>query len=121
MHDVKIKDAINAGRPLVIVFATPAFCTSRFCGPVTDEVSTLQNTYKDQVDFVHIEIWKDFANHQINPTAREWLSDKEGNITEPYVYLVDKNGVIYDRFGGPTAANLIESEVQALAAGKTFQ
>lgn len=121
MHDVKIKDAIAAGRPLVIVFATPAFCTSRFCGPVTDEVSTLSDKYRDKVDFVHIEIWRDFANKVVNTTAREWLIRPDGNLTEPYVYVIDKNGIIYDRFEGPTAANLLESEIQALIAGATYQ
>ncbi len=121
MHEVKIKDAIAAGRPLVIVFATPAFCTSRFCGPVTDEVATLNDKYKDKVDFVHIEIWRDFASKSVNTTAREWLIRPDGNLTEPYVYVIDKNGIIYDRFEGPAAANLLEPEVQALIAGATYQ
>ena len=48
MHDVKIKDAITAGRPLVIVFSTPAFCTSRFCGPVNEEVEALHDVYRSR-------------------------------------------------------------------------
>ena len=120
MHDVKIKDAIGKGRPLVVVFSTPAFCTSRFCGPVNEEVETLQATYKGSVDFVHIEIWRDFAKQQLNPTAREWLVRKDGGLSEPYIYVIGKDGVIYDRFEGPVAANIMEAPVKAVSEGRVF-
>jgi hypothetical protein len=120
MHDVKIKDAIAAGRPLVIVFSTPAYCVSRFCGPVNEEVEALHEVYKDRVDFVHIEIWRDRQNSVLNPTAKEWLTRPDGNLVEPYVYIVGKDGVIYDRFEGPVAKNVMEPAVKAIAAGKTF-
>lgn len=120
MHDVKIKDAIAAGRPVVIVFSTPAFCTSRFCGPVNEEVEAVQAIYKDKVDFVHIEIWKNFDKKELNATAKEWLVRPDGALSEPYVYLVDSKGVIYDRWEGPVARNIMEPSVKAVAEGKTF-
>ncbi|MGE5597118.1 MAG: TlpA family protein disulfide reductase [Hyphomicrobiales bacterium] len=120
MHDVKIKDAIAAHRPLVIVFSTPAFCTSLFCGPVNQEVESLQEQYRDKVDFVHIEIWRNFETKELNPTAREWLLRKDGGLSEPFVYVVDKNGVIYDRWEGPVAKNIMEPAVKEVAEGKTW-
>ena len=121
MHDVKIKDALAAGRPLVVVFSTPAYCTSRFCGPVNEEVEALFDVYKDRVDFVHIEIWRDRVKGILNPTAQEWLMRKDGNLTEPYVYVIGKDGVIYDRWEGPVARNIMEPAVKAVAEGKTFK
>jgi hypothetical protein len=120
MHDIKIKDAIAAGRPLVIVFATPAYCQTAFCGPVTEEMDLLHDKYRDRVDFVHIEIWRDHDKGIINPTALEWLSQPNGDIQEPAVYVVGKDGVIVDHFEGPIAGNIVEPVVQAVAAGKTF-
>jgi hypothetical protein len=120
MHDVKIKDAIAAGRPLMVVFATPAYCTSRFCGPVTEEVESLQQKYKDKMDFVHIEIWRNFDKKELNPTAKEWLLRPDGALSEPYVYLIDSKGTIYDRWEGPVAGNIMEPEVQAVIGGKTY-
>ena len=120
MHEVKIKDALVAGRPLVIVFATPGFCVSRFCGPVTEEVEALHDIYKDRVDFVHIEIWRDFDAQKLNETATEWLLWPDGHLVEPFVYAIDKNGVIYDRWEGPAARNIMEPSVQAIAEGKTY-
>ncbi len=119
MHDAKIKDSIAAGRPVVVVFATPAFCTSRFCGPVTQEVEALQQTYRDKVDFVHIEIWRNFDKKEINSTAREWLVQPDGSLTEPLVYVIDKNGTIFNRWEGPAARNIIEPSVKAVADGAT--
>ncbi len=120
MHDVTIKDAISAGRPVVVVFSTPAFCTSRFCGPVNEEVEALRDAYKDRVDFVHIEIWRDFKKQLINPTVNEWLAQPDGSITEPVVYVVDKNGTVFDRWEGPVAKNIMEASVKAAAGGATY-
>ncbi len=120
MHDVKIKDAIAAGRPVVVVFSTPAYCTSRFCGPVNEEVESVMDLYKDKVDFVHIEIWRNFETKEFNPTVREWLVQANGSLTEPWVYVIGKDGIIYDRFEGPAGKVVIEPAVKAVAEGKTF-
>src|SRR5437870_3784167 len=56
LHRTRIADAIAQGKPQVIVFATPRYCTSRVCGPVVDIVRTLIPTYGDRVAFIHEEI-----------------------------------------------------------------
>ena len=121
MHDVKIKDAIAKNRPVVIVFSTPAFCTSRFCGPVNEEVEALQAIYKDKVDFVHIEIWRDFDKKILIPTVKEWIVRGDGGLNEPWVYVVDSKGVVFERWEGPVARNVMEASVKAVAEGKTFK
>lgn len=115
MHDVRIKDAIEAGRPLVITFSTPAYCATEFCGPVTDDVSELQEDYGEDVDFVHIEVWMDFEAGEPNPTFAEW-----GFTTEPWTYVIDSNGIVFDRWEGPASRTVIEPAVQAVAAGETY-
>ncbi len=121
MHDVKIKDAVAQGRPVVVVFSTPAYCSSRFCGPVNEEVELLQGRYKDRIDFVHIEVWRDFDKKVLNPTVKEWITRADGGLNEPWVYLVDSKGVVYDRWEGPVAANIMEPAVKAVAEGKTYK
>ena len=120
MHDITIKDALDAGRPLVIVFSTPAFCQTQFCGPVTQEVESLHDDYGDRVDFVHVEVWTDFAEREWNSAVDEWLLQEDGGFTEPWVFVVDREGVIYDRWENAVARSVLEPAVQAVAGGATY-
>ncbi len=45
LHRVRIADAITQGKPQVIVFATPQFCTSQMCGPMLEIVRRLLPVY----------------------------------------------------------------------------
>ena len=53
LHRVRIADAIAQGKPQLIVFATPQFCTSRMCGPLVDIVRQLLTRYGSRVSFTH--------------------------------------------------------------------
>jgi hypothetical protein len=120
MHDVRIKDSIAAGRPSAIVFASPAYCSSGLCGAPTAELAALQRDYRINVDFIHIEIWRDFATKALNPTAREWLLQPDGTLFAPVVYVVGRNGVIFDRWEGPVTRNVIEPAVKAVSSGEVW-
>src|SRR5262245_31403840 len=82
LHQVRIADAIAQGKPQLIVFATPQFCTSRMCGPVVDIVRTFQPVYGKRVAFTHQEIWQNFADKKVFPTVEEWRL-----ITEPWIFV----------------------------------
>jgi hypothetical protein len=45
----------------------------------------------------------------------------DGSYAEPFVFVVDKNGIIYDRWEGPVARNIMEASVKAVAEGATYQ
>ena len=98
LHQRSIADAIERGEPSVIVFSTPVYCVSRFCGPVTDLIEDLERSYGDDAAFIHVEIWRDFEANEANPTAIEWLADPTGGITEPWLFLVDGDGTVVDRW-----------------------
>jgi hypothetical protein len=107
LHQVRIADAIAQGKPQLIVFATPQFCTSRMCGPVVDIVRTLLPTYGKRVAFTHQEIWQDFADKKVFPTIEEWRL-----ITEPWIFVVDGQGIIRAKFEGLVTARELESALQ---------
>src|SRR5207237_1359718 len=87
LHQTVIADAIRDGRPQVIVFATPKYCTSRVCGPVLDVVRTLIPAYGRRVAFVHQEIWQPGGMQKLTPTVEEW------NLrSEPWTFVVDGDG-----------------------------
>ncbi|MBW3595283.1 MAG: hypothetical protein KY391_06855, partial [Actinobacteria bacterium] len=57
LHQTTIAESIERGEPALVVFATPVYCVSQFCGPITDMVETLQKDYSDRANFIHVEIW----------------------------------------------------------------
>jgi hypothetical protein len=109
LHQVRIADAIAQGKPQVIVFATPKYCTSRVCGPMVDVVRTLLPAYGDRVVFTHQEIWRDAAAREFSPTVAEW-----GLQTEPWIFVVDGRGIIRAKFEGLTTAREIEAALQQI-------
>jgi hypothetical protein len=107
LHHIRIADAIEQRKPQLIVFATPQFCTSRMCGPVVDIVRTLLPTYGKRVAFTHQEIWQDFAEKKVFSTVEEWRL-----MTEPWVFVVDGQGIIRAKFEGLATAHELEAALQ---------
>jgi hypothetical protein len=107
LHQTRIADAIAQGKPQVIVFATPRYCTSRVCGPVVDIVRTLIPTYGDRVAFVHQEIWESGALQKFSSTVEEW------NLrSEPWIFVVDGQGLVRARFEGVTTRRELEAALR---------
>ena len=112
LHDKVIGDLLGKGRPLVVIFSTPAFCTSRFCGPVLEVLLDKAPAYQDRVDFVHIEVWQDFQLQKHRTAADEW------NLpTEPYTFFMDKTGKILAKieaiFTGDELVSVLDALVKA--------
>jgi hypothetical protein len=92
-----IADSLRAHVPFVAVFATPAFCESRVCGPTVEVVEKVAETSQSSdVRFIHVEIYEDNdPNKGYNQWVRQW------NLpTEPWVFLVDAAGIIRAKFEG---------------------
>lgn len=106
LHQHRIADAIAQGKPQVIVFATPKYCTSRVCGPVVDVVRTLIPSYGDRVVFIHQEIWQ-AGTQQFAPTVTEWKLR-----SEPWIFVVDGRGTIRARFEGLTTRREVEAALR---------
>ncbi|HKC98539.1 MAG TPA: hypothetical protein VKG20_10940 [Methylomirabilota bacterium] len=111
LHQTRIAEAIAQGKPQVIVFATPRYCTSRVCGPVVDIVRTLIPTYRDRVAFVHQEIWASGTLQKLSPTVEEW------NLrSEPWIFVVDGQGLVRARFEGITTRRELEAALRLVLA-----
>jgi hypothetical protein len=117
LHQVSIADAIAAGRPALVVFSTPVYCVSQFCGPVTDVVADLAAEYGDRADFIHVEIYRDFEAEELNQAVLDWLVGPDGNFREPWVYLIDGEGTIIGSWDTMVTRDEIEPMLQALPAG----
>jgi hypothetical protein len=111
LHRTRIADAIAQGKPQVIVFATPRYCTSRVCGPVVDVVRTLIPVYGDRVAFIHQEIWESGSLQKRPPTVEEW------NLrSEPWIFVVDGRGIVRARFEGLTTRRELEAALRLVLA-----
>ena len=112
LHRTTIAAALAAKRPAVVVFATPVYCQSRFCGPVTDMVAQLARSYGDRASFIHIEIWRDFQNQTVNQAAADWLLNC--SMCEPWVFLIGADGNIAARFDNVTTRDELEPLLKQL-------
>ena len=114
MHTMTIKESIEAGRPTLVLFAVPGFCTSRLCGPELDIMRKLYPEWKDRVEFIHVEFYDDpGTNSQVTRAAQEW-----GLRTEPWFFLIDENGKIAAKFEGPTAMAELVAAMTAVTNGQ---
>lgn len=118
MHSVPIADALGQGRPVVIAFATPAFCVSRLCGPVMDEVmDPLYAKYRRQATFIHVEPYdlraaREGKGLRLTATMREW-----GLVSEPWIFVLDGQGRVAAKFEGVVSREEVEEALLRLLAG----
>lgn len=109
LHEITVADAIATGKPTVVVISTPVFCISRFCGPITDSIQTLVPEFRDRANLIHIEVWRDFEENVLNRAAAEWIyPDESVDAREPWVFLVDGDGTVIQRWDN--VANLADVE-----------
>jgi hypothetical protein len=98
LHGETIAGAIADGRPALVLFATPVYCQSQFCGPTTDALQTLAAEGPKDVAYIHVEIWANHDASAVNEAAADWLL-RDGDLTEPWLYLIGRDGTIVDRWG----------------------
>jgi hypothetical protein len=110
-----VADSLAAAAPFVVAFSTPAYCESRTCGPTLEVVDAVRKRFsKTDVRFIHIEIYEDnLPGKGVNRWVREWRLP-----TEPWVFVVGRDGVVRDRFEGAVSVEELARSVRRnLAAG----
>ncbi len=109
-----VAESLAAHRPFVLVFATPKFCSSRTCGPVVDVVEAVRKRFsRSGIRFIHVEIYKrNKPSLGTNCFVREWRLP-----SEPWVFLVRRDGRIAERFEGSVSVRELTSAVRARLAG----
>jgi hypothetical protein len=118
-YRLAIADALEQARPFMVVFSTPAFCQTRTCGPQLEAAQSLKERHGDRMSFIHVEVFQrpdlllqGEGQPQASPSMNEWKLQ-----TEPWVFLVDRRGTIFDRFEGfAPEAELEDSIIRLLAA-----
>ncbi len=95
----------------MLLFATPALCQSRVCGPVVDVAEEVKSEFGGKVDFIHMEVYK---NNNASDGLRPQLN-AFGLRTEPWLFVVNRNGIISTRIEGAFGVTELENAVRKVA------
>jgi hypothetical protein len=108
-HEVDYADALGR-EPIVLLFATPQFCQSRVCGPVTDVAEQVKQVYGDKAAFIHMEIYNDNdPSKGTRPQVRAFHLP-----SEPWLFAIDRRGRIESEIDGAFGVEELTSVVRGL-------
>lgn len=100
LHQTRLDEAVSNGKPTVLLFATPGYCQTRFCGPAYEVASDIQQEYGQQVNFVYVEVFSGLPD----PATTNWQPSEAaatfGIESEPWIYFIDAEGTIVYRLEG---------------------
>jgi hypothetical protein len=104
-----VADSLAEHVPFVVVFATPAYCMSRTCGPTVETVQEVaQQNAGSGIRFIHIEIYQDNDPKKgFNEWVREWRLP-----TEPWIFLVDGSGRVRAKLEGAVSVDELAQAVR---------
>jgi len=115
-YEKSILDAIEDDIPAIIAFVTPAFCQTATCGPTIEKVKEVAASHPEGVNFVHVEPYlMHVKNDYLQPLLSEegWLqsapwTERFGLPTEPYVVVLDGEGLVRAKFEGAITVDELE-------------
>ncbi len=120
-YETSVAEALAAGNPFVLVFATPAFCQTAVCGPTLDTVKAVARDYPD-LTFINVEPYKMvMTDGRLQPEldatgqlqAASW-TDAWGLRSEPWVFVVGADGTMASKFEGTLGADELRAALDAL-------
>jgi hypothetical protein len=107
LYETSVDDALAAGEPFVLIFATPKFCATAQCGPTLDRLKPLVDAYPT-ITFINVEPYllepvdgqlqpalSASGQLQVVPAVEEW-----GLLSEPWIFVVDGDGIVRASFEG---------------------
>ena len=119
LYRVSLAEAVGGGTPVVVVFASPAFCTNELCGPQVEVLSELAAAYGERARFIHVDLYEN--PHEIRgdldravrtPILAEW-----GLETDEWTFVVDGDGVVAARFEAFVTRDELERALMAVLGG----
>jgi len=111
MHDEDLADVLGK-KPVVLLFATPALCQSRICGPVVDEAEQVKREFGDRVAFIHMEVYNDNdASQGVRPQMTAFRLP-----SEPWLFVIDREGEVTTAIEGAFSVSELTDAVQRVAS-----
>jgi len=108
MHEKDFADLVGKS-PVALLFSTPQLCSSRVCGPVTDIALQMQSKYGRKMTFIHQEVYVDNNPQKgLRPPLQQFHLQ-----TEPWLFVVNKQGIITARLEGSIGVREFENAVKS--------
>ena len=85
--------------------------------PVLNNLKAVHPKYTDKFNFIHVEIFEDFYNKNLNDVESLTLSSpvKSWKLpTEPWVFFIDNKGILRDKYEGFISKNNIIKTLDSL-------
>jgi hypothetical protein len=104
-YELSLDEAFTNGRQSVVIFATPAYCTSATCGPLLQQTKEAAREFEN-VNFVHVEVYSGFNEEGFQPDVDHLVPAVVdfGLPSEPWIFVVDQDGVVKSRLEGVLGA-----------------
>jgi hypothetical protein len=110
-HTQSLDTLAGKGRPVALLFATPARCASQYCGPVLETLLSVSSDYRDRIHFVHVEIFKNRSTQDHVDAVTAW------NLpSDPWLFTIDGGGTVRDRLDGAFDGTEIRAVLDRLVA-----
>jgi len=121
-YETSVADALAAKEPFVLVFATPKFCQTKTCGPTLEKIKAVAADHPD-VTFINVEPYLlEDVEGQLQPdlSADGQLqaapaTTAYGLLVEPFVFVVDADGVVTDSYELIFTTDEIDAALDALS------
>lgn len=123
LYTTSVDDALAAGKPFVLAFATPAFCETQICGPTLDTVKEVAADYPE-LTFINVEPYvMKFVSGSLQPELDEagqlkpapW-TEAFGLRTEPWVFVIGGDGTVRAKFEAVLGTDELRNAVDAAIA-----
>lgn len=114
LHDITVAQALQEGKPLALVVASPYFCKVSICGPVLDLVLGRVEQHPG-IRFLHAEVYSDPYNDPQLVNYAPILSALQLPL-EPVLYLVGTDGVVRQRLDSIFDTSELDAALGKLAS-----
>ncbi len=118
LYQLTIAQALDESEPLLVAFATPAYCRTATCGPQMNIVKQLKDRYAGRMNFIHVEVYDNPAEireqgisaARTAPALADW-----GLPSEPWTFIVDSAGIVRAKYEG-----FVDSDELEIAIAKVL-
>jgi hypothetical protein len=114
LYEMSLDEAFTNGQQSVVIFATPAYCTSAACGPLLQQTKDAAASL-DDVNFVHVEVYSGFNEPGFQPDVDHLVPAVEAFKlpAEPWIFVIDSDGVVKSRLEGVLSEGELEQVINS--------